>query len=195
MYETSAQCHFDPTTATSLLEDLPVKKPRNSYSHVTSEGIQLLPGEDGSRRENHRFLFPFFKIGAEHVLKINDVFLENAYRTSKIAFNSSESLKQSIQHYFQLPSDRGFKSVHRRDKDARLTYLRKLETILRSLGSETKLVYREILGMDAAEGLKDETLKALLKEGFERAMEQPTDFMQLYNNLGKHSASTVTEDI
>jgi hypothetical protein len=57
MYEYSRSSHVNSSTARSKLEDLPLKKARNSYSEILPHGIQLLPGEDGSRRSYHQFTF------------------------------------------------------------------------------------------------------------------------------------------
>lgn len=197
MFESSAEGHFDPERAQSLLADLPVRKARNSYSRVTSEGIKLLDGEDGSRRENHRFEFTFFKISTAHLLKINDIFLENAYYTSEIAFRSLESMKRSIEHYLQLPQESGFKNIQQRGKDPQIIYLKKLEKIAHSLDSEVRLIYSEIHSLDSAVRLLDEMAMMMakkMKDEVKDTISHPTEFMQLYSELGG-SFATLHKDL
>lgn len=175
--------HVNPDTAKSTLEDLPLRKPRNSYSQVLPEGIQLLPGEDGTRRSSHRFTFSFFQINTDQVHRINCILLDNAHLTSVVAFNAELSLKRSLDHYLQLPADRGYKVVHR-PNDVELVYLRKLEYIARSLGSDIVMSYKEVPGTDEMEESRQESLRQLQKAMLEDLPEQPTEFMQLYQELG-----------
>ena len=192
MFESNRSQHLDPETAVSSLEDLPLAKPRNSYSQVLPEGIELLPGEDGSPRSYHQFTFTFTKISTDQTHRINMILLENAYLTSAIGFNSKESLQRSIEYYFQLPLDRGFKLIGSKDNDPRLTYLRKLETISHSLGSTVPLSYRKTPDLDQMEKEREESLKELRKKVLESLPAQPTDFMQLYNILGTYHTHVST---
>ncbi|KAF1847287.1 uncharacterized protein K460DRAFT_276406 [Cucurbitaria berberidis CBS 394.84] len=184
IYETSRNSHANPATAISSLEDLPIRKPRNSYSQRSSQGIEFLPGEDGSRRSHHRFTFPFFKLDTNQIKRINCIFLDNAHLTSEIVFNSASSLRESLQYYLELPADQGYKLVHRQKNDARLVYIKKLETIINTLGSTVSLVYKQALCVDDMEKLKASTLKQLQEDMLKHLPEQPTEFMQLYNTLG-----------
>lgn len=184
MYVANALLHVNPATANSILEDLPIKKPRNSYSQVSAQGIQFLPGEDGSRRSDHRFTFPFFKISTGHVRKINCLLLENAQLTSTIAFNSKSSLKDLLEYYLQLPADQGFKVVHGEGGNVRLSYLRKLESVVNTFGSAVNLTYKTVPSVDNMEKLKREALGQLRKDVLEHLPQQPTEFMQLYNKIG-----------
>jgi hypothetical protein len=184
MYESSRSYHDNPAAAISTLEDLPLKKPRNSYTEVLPQGIQLLPCEDGSRRSNHRFTFPFFSINVDQVQRINCILLEHAHLTSAIGYCSDLSLRKSLDYYLQLPTDRGYKLISPRGNDARLVYLKKLEVIASSLGSVVVLSYKEALGVDDMEKHKEESLRQLQKDMLEHLPEQPSDFMRLYNKLG-----------
>lgn len=184
LLELSRTRHINPDTAKSILEDLPLRKPRNSYSQVLPQGIQLLPGEDGTRRSYHRFTFPFFKISTDQMHKINCILLENAHLTSVIGFSSRLSLKESLEHYLQLPADCGYKVVCRPNNDEKLVYLKKLELIARSLGSAVVMSYKEVLGADEMEELRQESLRQLQKALLENLPERPTEFMQLYQKLG-----------
>ncbi|KAH7093417.1 hypothetical protein FB567DRAFT_515306 [Paraphoma chrysanthemicola] len=184
LFELSRSFHVNPDAAISILEDLPLKKPRNSYSQVLAQGIELLPGEDGSRRSNHRFTFPFFRITTDQVHRVNDILLENAHLTSVIGYNSKQSLKESLEHYLELPTGSGFKAIYRPHDDARLVYLQKIEMIARSLGSTVVMSYEEIPGEEEMEASRQESLRQLQKAMLDNIPEQPSEFMQLYQKLG-----------
>lgn len=92
MYKLNASQHVNPSTANSILADLPITKARNSYSSVGTQGVELLDGEDGSHRSHHRFCFRFFKISNEHVNKINTIMLDNAQECQTIAFTLKSAL-------------------------------------------------------------------------------------------------------
>jgi hypothetical protein len=182
----NARMHLNPATANSILEDLPVHKARNSYPQVLAEGIQLLPNENGSRRSYRQFTFPFFKISTIHVHKINSIMLENAHLTSSIAFSSETSLTVSLRYYFELPADSGYKIVWRQDNtDVRLAYLQKLKTIARSSGCNINIIHKQALGPEDIQGMTQEIFTQLQKDLLSHLPEQPTEFMQLYNKLGK----------
>lgn len=175
--------HGDPDTARSTLEDLPIRKPRNSYSQVLPQGIQLLQGENGTRRSDHRFIFPFFQISTNQVHRINCILLDNAPLTSVIAFKSELSLKRSLEYYLQLPAHCGYKVVHR-PNDVKLTYLKKLEHIARSMGCDVVMAYKEFLGGEEMEEARQQSLRQLQDAFLKDVRKQPTDFMQLYQELG-----------
>ncbi|KAJ4289800.1 hypothetical protein N0V90_011131 [Kalmusia sp. IMI 367209] len=183
MYELNRSFHTDPAAAKSILEDLPLKKPQNSYTEILPHGIQLLPGEDGSLRSNHRFTFPFFKINPIQVQRVNCILFDNARLTSAIGFNSEASLKRSLEYYLQLPAHRGFKLVYRQENDPQLTYLKKLEVVTKTLGSVVSMVYTEVPSTNDVEVLSEESLERLRKVMLESLPEQPTEYMQLYNIL------------
>jgi len=184
LYEIKARAHANPATVKSMLEDLPVKKPRNSYSQVSTEGIQYLPGEDGSRQSYHRFDFLFFKITTGQVHKINCVLLDNAHLTSTIAFGSQASLEDTLKHYLQLPVDQGFKVVFHQESDVRLTYLRKLESVFNSWGSTVNLTYKTISSVDDTDVSMEELMEQLRKDVLKHLPRQPSEFMHLYKKLG-----------
>lgn len=194
MYESSRNRHTDPTTAGSTLEDLALKKPRNSYSQVLPQGVVLLPGEDGSRRANHQFTFSFFKLSTNQVKRINSIFLENAYHTSVIGYKSQSFLKQCLECF--LPSQSGHKVIysHPPEKDPSLVYWRKLESIAHSLGSTVTLSYKDASRpVGNADALRKASLEQLHKIMLEHLPEQPTAFMKLYNKLGGNHNTMITD--
>lgn len=186
MYKLCISQHANPAAANSILADLPVKKSQNSYSSVGSHRIELLEGEDGSRRSYHRFCFPFFKLSTEHVNKINTIMLENSHTCQAIAFTSHSALRMTIEHYLTLPAYQGFKLVGDKANDPKLSYLSKLEHILRKLGSDKCLVYQ----FHSAKLVDDGIFEIMGNKLIEYVPEQPTKFMQLYMKLGELSSGS-----
>jgi uncharacterized protein DUF4238 len=182
MFNECVEQHTNPVATKSILADLPVKNPRNSYTSVGSHGFELLEGEDGSLRSNHRFCFPFLKLSTEHVNKINAIMLDNSHTCQTIAFTSRAALKTTLEHYLTLPVDQGFKLVGNESDDPILFHLLKLEKTLRKLGSDKNLVYN----LHSAELIDDGSLEIMGNKLIEYLPEQPTEFMQLYMKLGEH---------
>ena len=181
MYKLCISQHANPAAANSILADLPVKKPRNSYSSVGSHRIELLEGEDGSRRSYHWFCFQFFKLSTEHVNKINTIMLENSHTCQAIAFTSQSALRMTIEYYLTLPASQGFKLVGDKANDPKLSYLSKLEHILKKLGSDKCLVYQS----HSAKPIDDGIFEIMGNKLIEYLPEQPNEFMQLYMKLGE----------
>jgi hypothetical protein len=181
MYKLNASQHADLSTTNSILADLPITKARNSYSFVGTQGVELLDGEDGSLRSNHRFCFRFFKISNEHVNKINTIMLDNAHVCQAIAFTLKPALRMTIEHYLTLPASHGFKLVGNQANDPKLLYLSKLEYILKQLGSDKRLVYRSL----SEKRTEDEILEIMGDDLAKHLPEQPSEFMQLYMKLGE----------
>ena len=181
MYKLNASQHADPSTANSILADLPITKARNSYSSVGTQGVELLDGEDGSLRFHHRFCFRFFKISNEHVNKINTIMLDNAQECQTIAFTLKSALRMTIEHYLTLPADQGFKVIINQANDHKRLYLSKLEYILKQLGSDKRLVYQ----LQSDKLTKAKILEVVGDKLMKYLPEQPTEFMQLYMKLGE----------
>ncbi|KAL8789537.1 MAG: hypothetical protein Q9195_006764 [Heterodermia aff. obscurata] len=161
MLEQSKSMHFDPASADSCLEDLPIAKARNNYTRMLDGKLVLLPTRIS--REKHIFFFKFFAIKATHVQKINQIFLEEALGTTQLVYKSSIGLRLALEYYL-TSEDPGFKQVIRKmdadlpdhiprlDGDAwdtrreenRLPFLRILENIAKTLGSTVTAKYNMI---------------------------------------------------
>jgi hypothetical protein len=171
MLAAQASLHMDPDHATSLLEDLPVAKARNSYTVVRDGRLQLVEGEDGQPRAGDNFDFIFFPLESRHVQMINTVMLDQAHNTSILVFKSSTALRAALEFYLGHPArakgGHSIKTITDRKDDPMLLLFRKLELVAHSLGSDVKAVYH-INPLDAMEdyeqpisqnrGLEDETL-------------------------------------
>jgi hypothetical protein len=176
----------------SLLADLPIEKARNNYSEIVNGRLQLISGEDGSKRKDHRFCFKFFPIETQHVNKINGILLDNAYTCSSVVFKSIETFSRTIEWFLSASCTFG-KIVMGDDANLRLTYLKKLAAISQSLGSEEKPVWTE-RAVPVVQGLeqfrlmeieKDRLLGQMVKDGPKPIPD--TKYMQVYKNLGKLS--------
>ncbi|KAK3312516.1 hypothetical protein B0H66DRAFT_485832 [Apodospora peruviana] len=126
---------------TSVLEDLPVEKARNNYTRVVDGQIELLEGEDGRMRKDHRYFFRFFGLGTEHVNKINAILLDNIEPCTSVVFESTDALARTLEWY--LTECRFGKRIITGEV-RREAALRKLETVSRALGSEKETVMERI---------------------------------------------------
>ncbi len=153
--------HMHPGLAGSCLEDLPIAKARNNYSHVVNGKTELLPIK--MSRDKHIFYFQFFPLETRHVQKVNTILLEEAPGTIALVYQSPESLRRTLEFYLTDDSP-GFKQVYRlpptdpKDhhnaldtlglslgkwrEDEGIPYLQILERIAQSLGSTAIAKYK-----------------------------------------------------
>jgi hypothetical protein len=183
LYQLNAGQHAAPWKTDSILADLPVSKARNSYSTVTDHGIQLIVGEDGSARSNHRFCFRFFPTSSEHTHKINGIFLENASKCLNIAYASLSALQRSLEYYLTVPNGEGFKVMEGGSDDPRLICLKKLERVMKDLGSKKTLVYQ-----DRPDVLTWEDQGAHFERALDSLPDKPSPHMKLHMRLGASTA-------
>lgn len=186
MYQLNVNQHVDPQNASSLLEDLPVTKARNSYTKLVDGRISLLDGEDGSYRANHKFCFRFFPISAEHVNKINAIMLTESCNTSKIVFKSKFWVLQTLEYYLSMPCEQKdrvyrFKIFENTPDEPRLAWLKKLEQAAKQLGSNTKAVYR-LFTSEIDQEREIEALGQMLSENFPKELPPA---MRPYIKLGQ----------
>ena len=185
MYHLNVNQHVHPQHANSVLEDLPVTKARNSYTKLVDGRIQLLDGEDGSYRSDHKFCFRYFPISAEHVNKINAIMLTESYNTSKIVFKSKFWVLKALEYYLSMPCEQDgvyhYKIFEDMPDEPRLAWLKKLAQAAKQLGSNTKAVYQLITSeINREKGL--EALSQKLSESFPK--ELPST-MRPYMKLGQ----------
>ncbi|KAG6991107.1 hypothetical protein G7Y79_00057g090890 [Physcia stellaris] len=200
MLEVSRSMHIDPSSADSILEDLPVAKAHNNYSKLVDGKLVPLPTK--MSRDKHVFYFKFFPIQANHVQTINMVLLEEALGTVGIIYKSPAALRLALEFY--LSSERlGFKTIIKkanidlpdhvpllngeimdtRHEENRIPYLLLLEKIARTLGSTTTAKYTMI---DLNDMNRNNPGIAKLKELHKNEKEMDpgnSNFKQLYNKL------------
>ena len=185
MHELNARQHINPSEASSILADLPITKARNSYTRIINGRVILADGEDGSLCLNHKFCFRFFPISTEHVNKINCIMLEEAYKISTIAFKSQLAARKTLECYLGTVIETGkscnFKTVGDRPDDQKLIYLKKLEHVLKQLGSDTTAVYH-IQKSELREDDRFDILGQMLQKSLPS---EPTKSMKVYLKLGQ----------
>ncbi|XP_014551112.1 hypothetical protein COCVIDRAFT_43798, partial [Bipolaris victoriae FI3] len=141
-----ASIHTDPEHTTSLLEDLPIAKPRNSYTTVRNGLLELAEGADGEPKRNDKFDFIFFRLKSNHAQKINMVMLDQACHVDELVFKSKAALRLALEFYLEYPClTRGLysmKTVSDEPDDPRLRFLKHMEHVARTrLGSSTTAKY------------------------------------------------------
>ena len=181
MYRLCASQQNNPEASDSMLADLPIGKPRCSCTKITNEGEQLLDGEDGTPRSNHKFCFRFFPLSTEHVDKINAIMLEESTGISTIVFNSYNGALKTIKRYLEMPPNDCMKIVFSVPEDPRLALLKKLEHAVKKMGGDVTAIYRtEDLGPNQGELAQ---MRNIIYE--EALLKQPGEFPKLYNKMGK----------
>ncbi|OCL03839.1 hypothetical protein AOQ84DRAFT_347063, partial [Glonium stellatum] len=99
MFQLNAMQHNKPAAVRSFLTDLPVTKPRNSYTRVVNGRTVLLPNENGTARPTHQFYYRFFPVPSELVQKINTVVLEESYNSPKVMYKSQKAARKALEYY------------------------------------------------------------------------------------------------
>jgi hypothetical protein len=184
MYQLNTSQHNFPQLSDSVLADLPISKPRNSYSKIAQGRAVLLDGEDGTHRAQHKFCFRFFPLETNHVNKIHSIMLEQSTNIWAIVFKSYSGARKVFEHYLSLPADRGyggFKFVLSTPDDPRKIFLGKLETAARQMGSDVTATY-VTQRFEINEEREAEELGVILEKNLPK---EPTELMQLYIKLGE----------
>jgi hypothetical protein len=188
MHRLNYEQHNFPESSESVLADLPITKPRNSYSRIVGGRVVLLEGEDGTRRSDHKFLFRFFPLTTTHVDKINAIMLEQSTRISAIVIKSRAGARKTIESYLKMPLVRTFKTVSDVPDDPMLLLLKKLEQVVKQLGGDAVAVYRvQRYKMSRDEKFaKLDEMTETMGHLFEKHLpQQPSEDMQLYIKLGR----------
>jgi hypothetical protein len=173
----------------SLLAKLPIEKARNNYSEIVNGRIQLIDGENGQRRKDHKFCFKFFPVERQHVNTINGILLDNVYDCSSVVFKSIESFSRTLE--WLTASCTIGKIVTGDDADLRLACLKKLAAVSKSLGSTKDPVWIEepvpvVQGLETFRLMKVEQSWLLEKIIKNRPESVPdSEYMQIYKTLGK----------
>lgn len=123
----------------SVLSDLPIAKARNNYSEIVGGRVQLLVGEDGKRRKDHKFYFKYFPIDTKHVHIINGIFLFNAYLCSRVVFGAKDNLSRALEEYLTAKCN----IITGDDVELRLEFLKKLAAVSKFLGSDKEPLWKE----------------------------------------------------
>lgn len=103
MIAEQARTHNDPKNATSMLQDLPLAKARNSYTVLQNGKLVLAEGADGKFRASDTFHFLFFQLESKHIQTINTVMLDQAHTITKLVFKSESALRKALEFYLASP--------------------------------------------------------------------------------------------
>lgn len=135
------QKYPEPSDAKSLFHDLPVAKPRYTYTRDNNNRLVL----NGSGVVCEKLSLPIFRFDSEIIQLINSLILEEAFDLSMIVFESRHALRLALEAYLSRPITTGrfsMKRLSRHTADARLVYLKKLEHVAQMLGSKVEAVYK-----------------------------------------------------
>jgi len=122
------------------LKELPVAKARNNYTQIVNGRLVPLPGHDGTRKKDHRFVFGIFPINSWHTNIVNSILLDNLGPSTSVVFKTASSLARTLEWYLAAPCHVAGKISIGVDGYRKEECLRKLEIISRSLGSKKKTV-------------------------------------------------------
>lgn len=174
----------------SILVDLPIHKPHNSYSTVINGRVRLRDGQDGKFRDKDKFIFPFFPINKHHVNTINEIFLDNTVGCTAIVFASQPAFLQILETYLTNSSRTG-KLVTDEDEDLRLQILQKLSSLLKSMGSTKQPVWNmisvdQMIDYDSFINYHVAVRRWILKIAASPPEDQ-SPFMMSYMKIGRHN--------
>ena len=143
IYKMLLDAHDKPDQATSILQDLPVRRCDTSYASVQDNIVQFNAGYQGPSVSD-RYQFECFELDATHMAKINSLFLEEAVAAQSITYKHRAAAARAIKHYLEA-SQPGFKLEYG-ENSRRSLYLKALENALHALGGTANTV-RNIVSM------------------------------------------------
>ena len=193
MFAEAAAQHTYPSQVKSTLEDLPVCKPRNSYTKVIDGKNVFRDGEDGTHKSSHKFCFRLFPISTSHVNRINFVMLEQCHSISTVVFKTEANLSRVLEAYLTTAiasNDLMFskETVGSPLNEPRKACLIKLEQVATELGVNDTA--KCAVGHDSKPLSEGKSVDRMNMEELESAMKEalpkvPTDTMVRYNKLGQ----------
>ena len=188
-YERTAAQLIDPASTRSILEELPIRKARNSYSKIVDGRFTLLEGEDGVHRVNDRFHLLFSPISSKYTDRINFIMLENAHKISTVVFKSRLAAIRTLKGYLTTPCEvngvPSFKMIEGIEDNRRSKFLRKLEKLVNDLGSKATLVYQSGNGQcDDQHQMALRVASQMLQRRLANDQGLPSDFKRRYAKLG-----------
>ena len=189
----SAAQHIYPSRVKSALEDLPVCKPRNSYTKAIDGKNVFLDGEDGTHKASHKFCFRLFPISTSHVNKINFVMLEQCHSISTVVFKTKASLSRVLEAYLTAGIANNDLIFSKKAEDSpfnepRKACLVKLEQVAKELG--VNVTAKCAIGHDGKPLSKGKSVDRMKMKELESAMIEalpkvPSDTTVRYNKLGQ----------
>ncbi|EFX04376.1 hypothetical protein CMQ_1304 [Grosmannia clavigera kw1407] len=121
----------------SVLEDLPIAKPQNSYSELIGGRFIFNSDFTGKLSKKDKFYFRIFSLGTDHVNKINKVLLENTYTCSRIVFGTEKAFLCTLEWYLTQPK-------YVMGTAALGQHLQRLEELMKTMGCTKKAAWTPI---------------------------------------------------
>ena len=189
VYERTAAQLIDPDKTRSILEQLPIRRAKTSYSKIVDGRLTLLEGEDGVHQVNDKSQLVFSPISTKYTDRINFIMLEKSHEIITIVFKSRPAAIQTLKGYLTTPCEvnkvPSFKIIETTEDDKRSKFLRKLEKVVNDLGSKVRLVYQ--VGSGQCNDPQQMALRVagqMLQRRFANDQGPPPDFKQHYAKLG-----------
>lgn len=179
MRYTSVDDTFGMGTKSSL-EDLPITKARNSYSKIVNGQVMRVEGDHDSYTKDDKFYFSLFPVGRDHVNKLNKILLENSSHCSRIVFGSQASFLRTLEYYMTAP-----KGVTGCDADAIVVQLRKLDQLMKEMGSKRQSQWFQFPSPPMLSGEKHEAKFTAYHQYMKSSAEHDSDFLATYKAFGK----------
>ncbi|WZH47751.1 uncharacterized protein QYS62_008910 [Fusarium acuminatum] len=118
---------------TSILEDLPVHKAFNSYSHIVDGKWAMRQDWDQQLRQTDTFTFPFFKISTQHGRIINGLLLDHAFHGSTIIFDRKDPFLDLLEWFLTEPCEVGKRLGGEQHEDQE-RYIERLTSLMHAEG-------------------------------------------------------------
>ncbi|MCJ1253219.1 hypothetical protein MMC24_001030 [Lignoscripta atroalba] len=179
LFQFTKSLHLDPASADSTLQDLPVKKCRNSYSRV-EHGESILTEAYALPRSQHSFCFQFFRVTSQHVQTINNIMLAEASSMSTIVFKSIAATRNALEKYL-TEYDPKYKIVLDSPNDKQAIFFSNLEAIVQQLGGSARSNHK-IHYLQKNEEEFFDTMGQRIRDALPTT---DTPFMRLYRKLGQ----------
>ncbi|XEV04995.1 hypothetical protein FSHL1_010282 [Fusarium sambucinum] len=161
----------------SSLEDLPITKARNSYSKVVNGRVEM---EHDSFTKDDNFYFSLFPVGRDHVNKLNKILLENSSHCSRIVFGSQASFLRTLEYYMTAP-----KGITGCDADAIVVQLRKLDQLMKEMGSKRQSRWFQIPSPPMFSGEKHEEKFTTYHQYMKSSPEHDNGFLAIYTAFAR----------
>ncbi|EXA34251.1 hypothetical protein FOVG_14684 [Fusarium oxysporum f. sp. pisi HDV247] len=179
MRYTSVDDTFGVDTKSSL-ENLPIRKARNSYSKIVNGQVIRVEGEHGCYTKDDKFYFSLFPVGRYHVNKLNKILLENSSHCSRIVFGSQASFLRTLEYYMTAP-----KGITGCDADAIVVQLRKLDQLMKEMGSKRQSQWFQFPSPPMLSGEKHEAKFTAYHQYMKSGAEHDSSFLAIYKAFAR----------
>ncbi|KAM0542219.1 hypothetical protein ACHAPJ_012911 [Fusarium lateritium] len=173
----------------SSLEDLPIRKARNSYSKIVNGQVTRVEGKPDSYTKDDKFYFHFFPVGRDHVNKLNKILLENSSHCSRIVFGSPTSFLRTLEYYMVAP-----KGITGCDADAIVAQLRKLDQLMKEMGSKRQSRWFQFPSPPMVSGENHEAKFTAYHQYMESGAELNSSILAIHKDFARDSVVSWFKD-